>query len=40
MPELDEVRDKLNERGYQMKVGKGIGRIDAFDDEDEDDEDL
>ncbi|MCW5947422.1 MAG: DNA-directed RNA polymerase subunit alpha [Fimbriimonadales bacterium] len=37
---LDEVRDKLNERGYQMKVGKGIGRIDAFDDEDEDDEDL
>lgn len=37
---LDEVREKLNERGYQMKVGKGIGRIDAFDDEDEDDEDL
>ncbi len=36
---LDEVRDKLAERGYQMKIGKGVPRIDAFDD-DEDEEDL
>lgn len=36
---LNEVRDALAERGYQMKVGKGIPRIDAYE-EDYDDEDL
>lgn len=36
---LDEVRDKLQERGYDLRPGKGGIRFDLLDDEDDFDED-
>jgi DNA-directed RNA polymerase subunit alpha len=33
---LDEVKEKLSERGYSIRPGKGISRLDAYDDDEDD----